>query len=69
MMYIYFISGLIFGGSMVSFLLIKELYIQNKKNAVQASQIERLEKLNQMLATQISEESVYGQKKNPVNIK
>lgn len=54
---------------MVSFLLIKELYIQNKKNAVQASQIERLEKLNQMLATQISEESVYGQKKNPVNIK
>jgi hypothetical protein len=54
---------------MISFFLIKELYVQNKKNVVQANQIERLEKLNQMLATQISEESVYGQKKNPVNVK
>jgi hypothetical protein len=69
MLYIYFFSGFIFGGSMISFFLIKELYVQNKKNVVQANQIERLEKLNQMLATQISEESVYGQKKNPVNVK
>jgi hypothetical protein len=69
MMYIYFISGFIFGGSMISFFLIKDLYVQNKKNAVQAKQIERLEKLNQMLATQISEEQVYGQKKKPMNTK
>ena len=54
---------------MISFFLIKDLYVQNKKNAVQAKQIERLEKLNQMLATQISEEQVYGQKKKPMNTK
>lgn len=52
---------------MISFFLIKELYVQNKKNAVQTNQIERLEKLNQMLATQISEEHVYGQEKKPVD--
>lgn len=69
MLYIYFFSGFIFGGSMISFFLIKDLYVQNKKNSVQANQIERLEKLNQMLATQISEEHVYGQKKKPVNTK
>ncbi len=69
MMYIYFFSGLIFGVSFVSFLLIKELYVQNKKITVQANQIERLEKLNQMLATQISEDRVYGQKKKTVDTK
>jgi hypothetical protein len=54
---------------MISFFLIKELYVQNKKNAVQANQIERLEKLNQLLATQISEERVYPQKKKTVDTK
>jgi hypothetical protein len=69
MLYIYFFSGFIFGGSLISFFLIKELYVQNKKNAVQANQIERLEKLNQLLATQISEERVYSQTEKTVDTK
>ncbi len=42
----------------MAFLLIKELYSLNKRNQVQANQIARLEKLNQMLATQVSEERI-----------
>jgi hypothetical protein len=55
-MYIYFASGLLAGFSFTAFLLIKELYILNKRNQVQAHRIERLERLNQLLSSQISEE-------------
>jgi hypothetical protein len=57
-MYLYFASGLLAGVSFMAFLLIKELYSLNKRNQVQANQIARLEKLNQMLATQVSEERI-----------
>jgi len=56
MMYIYFASGLLAGFSFTAFLLIKELYTLNKRNQVQANQIVRLEQLNQLLSSQISEE-------------
>ncbi len=58
MMYIYFASGLLAGFSFTAFLLIKEVYTLNKRNQVQANQIARLEKLNQILATQVSEERI-----------
>lgn len=44
----------------MAFFLMKELYALNKKNAAQLNQIDRLEKLNQVLVNQISEEHVYG---------
>ncbi|MHA8106352.1 hypothetical protein [Aquirufa sp. 5-AUSEE-100C1] len=56
MMFIYFASGLLAGFSFTAFLLIKELYTLNKRNQVQANQIMRLEQLNQLLSSQISEE-------------
>jgi hypothetical protein len=68
-MYVYFFTGFLFGSSILAFLLVKEIYLQNKKITVQANQIERLEKLNQMLAVQISEERVYGQVKEVSNVK
>ena len=59
-MYIYFFSGFLAGISIIAFFLMKELYGLNKKNAAQLNQIDRLEKLNQVLVNQISEERVYG---------
>ncbi|MDU0808896.1 hypothetical protein [Aquirufa regiilacus] len=59
MMYIYFASGLLAGISFTSFLLIKELYTLSKRNQVQTNRIERLEQLNQLLSTQISEERTH----------
>ncbi len=56
MMYIYFASGLLVGISFSAFLLIKELYTLSKRNQVQTNRIERLEQLNHLLSTQISEE-------------
>jgi hypothetical protein len=56
MMYIYFASGLLAGFSFTAFILIKELYTLNKRNHVQANRIARLEQLNQLLSSQISEE-------------
>jgi len=61
MMYLYFASGLLAGFSFTAFLLIKELYTLNKRNEVQANQIARLEQLNQLLSTQISEENLQVQ--------
>jgi hypothetical protein len=60
MMYIYFFSGFLGGISIMAFFLMKELYALNKKNAAQLNQIDRLEKLNQVLVNQISEERVYS---------
>jgi hypothetical protein len=60
-MYLYFASGLLAGFSFTAFLLIKELYTLNKRNEVQANQIARLEQLNQLLSTQISEENLQVQ--------
>jgi hypothetical protein len=59
-MYIYFISGLLAGCSFIAFILIKELYSLNKKNLVQANRIVRLEKLNQLLSSQESDERSYA---------
>lgn len=59
MMYIYFVSGLLAGISFSAFLLIKELYTLSKRNQVQTNRIERLEQLNQLLSTQISEERTH----------
>lgn len=56
MIYIYFASGFLTGFSFVAFLLIKEVYTLNKRNHAQMNQIERLEQLNQLLSSQISEE-------------
>ena len=66
MMYIYFGSGLLAGFSFTAFLLIKELYTLNKRNQVQANQIARLEQLNQLLSSQISEERNQENKANLV---
>jgi hypothetical protein len=67
-MYIYFASGLLAGCSFIAFLLIKELYSLNKKNLVQANRIVRLEKLNQILSSQISkEDSFSSQQKQKIN--
>lgn len=63
MMYIYFASGLLAGISFTSFLLIKELYTLSKRNQVQSNRIARLEQLNRLLSTQISEESEFNLKK------
>jgi Na+/H+ antiporter NhaA len=59
MMYIYFASGLLAGFSFTAFILIKELYTLNKRNHVQANRIARLEQLNQLLSSQISEAVSY----------
>jgi hypothetical protein len=67
MMYIYFLCGLIFGSSLVTFFLVKEIYVQNKKIIAQTNQIDRLEKLNLMLSKQVSEEQVYGRGKKKYN--
>jgi hypothetical protein len=68
MMYIYFVSGLLAGCSFIAFLLIKELYTLNKRNQVQANRIVRLEKLNQMLSSQMSEDRSYSaQQKQKIN--
>ncbi|MBP6054931.1 MAG: hypothetical protein KA527_04765 [Cytophagaceae bacterium] len=56
MMYIYFASGVLAGFSFTAFLLIKELYTLNKRNQVQVNRIARLEQLNQLLSSQVSEE-------------
>jgi hypothetical protein len=67
-MYIYFVSGLLAGCSFIAFLLIKELYTLNKRNQVQANRIVRLEKLNQMLSSQMSEDRSYSaQQKQKIN--
>jgi hypothetical protein len=63
MMYIYFGSGLLAGFSFMAFLLLKELYSLNKRNQVQANRIARLEQLNRLLSTQISEEPEVNLKK------
>jgi hypothetical protein len=55
-MYIYFASGLLAGFSLTAFLLIKELYTLNKRNQVQVNRIARLEQLNHLLSSQVSEE-------------
>jgi hypothetical protein len=60
MMYIYFTSGLLTGFSFTAFLLLKELYTLNKRNHVQANRIARLEQLNQLLSSQISEDQTHS---------